>query len=245
MVAKSDILARDFQSVLHEIDESPDVQSAVETLQERYDLGHVTYHLAQADFGDLQFDSPFVRTTYPALWVRQYLVKDYIKVDPIIKEGLQRDLPFDWSEVTIGPEAIDMMKDFQAHGLGMQGLSIPLKDKSGRRALLSFNGRGDERDWNSHVVRFRREWIELANALHRKAIVELYGDTDPAPVLSPRELETLVWTARGKDYKEIAKIVDVSEHTIRTYMRSTRFKLNCSNLTQSVAKAIKLRLINP
>jgi DNA-binding CsgD family transcriptional regulator len=245
MVFKSDISTREFEDVFRDIKESPDVESAVQKFRDGYNLGHVTYHLAQTVSGELQIDSPFVRTTYPSSWVTRYLIKGYVKVDPIIKEGLQRALPFDWSEVDIGPDAIQMLADFQTHGLGMQGFSIPITDKSGRRALLSLNGRVDEPHWNSHVIRCSRDWIDLAQALHKKAIIELYGDVDPAPALSPRELETLFWTARGKDYKEISMIVDVSEHTIRTYMRSARFKLDCSNLTQAVAKAIKLKLINP
>ena len=60
-----------------------------------------------------------------------------------------------------------------------------------------------------------------------------------------RVAETLYWTAQGKDYKEIAIIVGISDHTVRTYMRSARYKLDCANLSQAVAKAIKLRLINP
>jgi DNA-binding CsgD family transcriptional regulator len=86
--------------------------------------------------------------------------------------------------------------------------------------------------------------MDLAHVLHKKAIIELFGDEDPVPILSPRELETLHWSAQGKDYKEISAIIGISEHTVRTYMRSARYKLNCANMSQAVAKALKLNLID-
>ena len=234
-----------FEAVFRSIKETASVENAVYVFRDSYSLAHVTYHLAQTVAGELNVDSPYVQTTYPASWISRYLMKGYVKVDPVIKEGMLRSFAFNWSEIDPDPAAGSMLLDFQNHGFGSGGFSIPIIDKIGRRALLSLNARPDEENWDARVARFRQDWAELAHVLHKKAILEQYGDVDPAPALSPRELETLHWTARGKDYKEIAIIVDVSEHTIRTYMRSARFKLDCSNLTQAVAKAVKLRLINP
>jgi DNA-binding CsgD family transcriptional regulator len=234
-----------YEGIFQSIKNAADVEHAVQKFRDGYGLGHVTYHLAQTVAGQLQIDAPFVRTTYPPTWVARYLMKGYVHVDPVIKEGLLRSLPFDWSEIEPSEHAIAMLVDFQSHGLGAAGYSIPILDKIGRRALLSLNSKPDEANWDGLVTRFRQDWIELAHVLHKKAIFEQFGDDDPAPVLSPRELETLYWTAQGKDYKDIALIMAISEHTVRTYMRSARFKLDCANMSQAVAVAIKLRLINP
>ncbi len=224
---------------------SKDVEQALFLICEQYPIGHSTYHLAQTIALEQNVDAPFVRTTYPANWVARYLLKDYVKIDPVLKEGMMRALPYDWSEIEPSKEAIELLIDFQSHGLGAGGYSIPITDKVGRRALFSLNSLPEEENWGEIVEQFKEDWIELGQVLHKKAIQELYGDVDPAPTLSPRELETLHWTALGKDYKDIAIILDVSEHTIRTYMRTARLKLNCSSMTQAVAKASKLRLINP
>lgn len=221
------------------------VEIAVSRVRDAFGLGHVTYHLAQSVMGELQVDAPFVRTTYPCTWVARYLMKGYVRLDPIITEGFLRTLPFAWSEVRIPSAAQAMLADFKSHGLALSGYSIPIRDKIGRRALLSFNAAKDDGDWDSVIQRHKSTWLELSHRLHKKAIVELFGSSDPAPQLSPREMETLYWTAQGKDYKEIGLIMSISEHTIRTYMRSSRFKLDCANMSQAVAKAIKLRLINP
>ncbi len=41
----------------------------------------------------------------------------------------------------------------------------------------------------------------------------------------------------GKTYSEIAKILEISKHTVQDYLRSLRLKLNCSTLAQAVGKA--------
>ncbi|MBO6917511.1 MAG: LuxR family transcriptional regulator [Rhizobiaceae bacterium] len=225
--------------------DAKDVEHALNLICELYPIGHCTYHLAQTMASQQNVDSPFVRTTYPSEGVARYLLKDYVKIDPILKEGMLRALPYAWSEIEPDEEAIELLIDFQSHGLGAGGYSIPIADKVGRRALFSLNALAGENSWDEIVDQYKEDWIELGQVLHKKAIKELYGDVDPAPTLSPRELETLHWTALGKDYKDIAIILDVSEHTIRTYMRTARLKLNCSSMTQAVAKASKLRLINP
>ncbi|MEP2981562.1 MAG: LuxR family transcriptional regulator [Lentilitoribacter sp.] len=222
-----------------------DVEKALYLIRDHYPVGHCTYHLAQTITIEQNVDAPFVRTTYPSDWVARYLLKDYVKIDPVLKEGMLRALPFDWSEIEPDKDAIELLVEFQSHGLGAGGYSIPITDKVGRRALFSLNSHKNEDAWDSIVEQFKEDWLELSQTLHKKAINELYGDVDPAPVLSRRELQTLHWTAMGKDYKDIAIILDVSEHTVRTYMRTARFKLNCSTMAQAVAKATKLRLINP
>ncbi|WP_316863412.1 LuxR family transcriptional regulator [uncultured Cohaesibacter sp.] len=226
-----------------EIQDAESVEQAVFLLRDRYELGHVTYHLAQTITGKIQIDNPFVRTTYPAEWIARYLTKGYVKVDPVILEGLRRSLPFDWSTIDVSDASAEMLQDSQAHGLGAQGYSIPITDKVGRRALLSLNSRVDEKNWSKLVKANKQDWADLAQTLHKKAVFEQFGESDPIPALSRRELETLHWAAEGKDHKEIAKIIGISDHTVRTYMRSARHKLDCVNMPHAVAKAIKLHLI--
>lgn len=227
------------------INGSETVESALHVIKENYPVEHVTYHLGQAATLDGKLDAPFVKTTYPAEWIARYLMKDYVKIDPILNEGLERSLPFDWASITPDERAIELLMDFQAHGLGANGYSIPLTDKVGRRALFSLNSAPEVQDWNAIVRANQEDWIELGQLLHKKAIREIFGDVDPIPALSPREIETLLWVARGKDHKAIGIILGVSEHTVRVYMRTARLKLDCSSMSQAVAKAGKYRLINP
>jgi DNA-binding CsgD family transcriptional regulator len=63
-------------------------------------------------------------------------------------------------------------------------------------------------------------------------------------LLSPRESEALTWVARGKSTWEIARILDLSEKSVEFYLDSCKHKLQATNRTQAVVKAIVLGLIS-
>ncbi len=230
-----------FERLFKIISESSDVETAIVAFRDIYDLTHATLHLAQTVSDSV--DMPYLRTTYSPEWVSRYVLKGYVNVDPVASMGFQRSLPFDWSEIEATPEAAELMLDSQNYGLGSNGYSIPVIDRSGRRSLLSLNSDLSECAWTEMTEANKQDWAELAHLLHRKAIGEIYGEHDPAPQLGPRELECLRWASQGKDHKDIAIILQISEHTARSYLKSARHKLDCANISQAVSKAIKLRMI--
>ncbi|MGX9181982.1 helix-turn-helix domain-containing protein [Mesorhizobium sp. BHbdii] len=65
------------------------------------------------------------------------------------------------------------------------------------------------------------------------------GQADALPTLSPRERECLEWVSEGKTAWECAMILGLSEHTVRCYLESARYKLQATGNTHAVAKAIK------
>lgn len=230
-----------FEQLFESIVASNEVEPVVFGFRDAYGLSHATLHLAQTVSESAGM--PYLRTTYPPEWVSRYIVKGYVKVDPVVKLGFQRALPFDWAELEATEEAQELMTESTKYGLGVSGYSIPVIDKSGRRSLFSVNSNHSAEEWMAFTDRHKQDWAELAHLLHKKAIFELYGERDPAPQLGPRELECLRWAAQGKDYRDIAMILQISDHTARGYLKSARHKLDCANLSQAVAKAIKLGMI--
>jgi DNA-binding CsgD family transcriptional regulator len=218
------------------------VAVALDEFQQHYPVDFVTFHLARTIVDSV--DAPFVRTTYPDSWVSRYLLNDYINVDPIVREGFSRQLPFDWREIDIPDSAHQFMVDAEMHGIGGNGVSIPIVDKS-RRSLLSINSQMSDEEWTAIERQFLPEWTELGFLLHRKAVFELHGENDPVPALGTREVECLHWASRGKDSKDIAEILGLSEHTARGYLKSARYKLGCPTLSAAIAHAVHLNLITP
>lgn len=231
-----------FERIALEVQDAKSVQDALQIFQLAYGVDFATYHLAFTIVDII--DTPYVRTTYNATWVSRYLLRDYVKIDPVLREGLVRQLPFDWREVDIPQAAHEFLLDAQDHGVGANGYSIPIVDKS-RRALLSLNSRRAGDEWSATVAQYREEWLELAFLIHHKAIFELYGEHDPIPQLSAREIECLHWRALGKDSGDIAVLLKLSEHTTRAYLKSARNKLGGGSITYAIARAIQLRLIHP
>jgi len=219
------------------------VQEACEAIRKYYDV-HVVYHLAQTP--DTGRDAPFVKTTYPTAWVGHYVLNGYVNIDPVVHEGFQRVLPFDWSELSVATLQVErLFRDAIRFGLGASGYSVPLTDKAGRRALFSINGMMVRPAWHDFVRANRGCLTDLAQILHRRALVEVYGEGDAAQRLAPREIECLAWVAQGKEAPQIAVILGLSAHTVRAYLKSVRHKLNCTSISQAVDRARQLRILAP
>ncbi len=62
--------------------------------------------------------------------------------------------------------------------------------------------------------------------------------------LSPRELEGLTWSARGKTSDEIAQIVGLTRRTVDFHLDNARAKLGVATRIEAVATAVATRIID-
>ncbi len=236
MLADEDQLAMAFAIV----DESEDIDVVVARLRDFLKVDHIVYHSSK--LGASPSVDPYIRLTYPASWIKQYLQNNYVDVDPVLREGFGRMLPFQWNALTVNTEReMVFLQDALAHGVGPFGLSIPVIGKHGHRGLFSLSSSRTEEEWDTYVAIAMPLLVEIANRLHQRVIREVFGEDRPH--LSVRELEVLRWTAMGKDAGEIAAILDISFHTARGYLKSVRHKLDCVTSAQAVSRAIKLGLL--
>lgn len=77
----------------------------------------------------------------------------------------------------------------------------------------------------------------------RESVAPPHGYRSQQVVLTQREIECLTWTARGKTSWEISVILGVSESTATFHLRNAVIKLQASNRTHAVAKALQSGLI--
>ncbi len=80
-----------FKILSIQIQNARSVDDALRILEAAYGIDFSTYHLALT-LADV-VDTPYVRTTYRDAWVARYLLRGYVKVDPIVREGLIRQMP--------------------------------------------------------------------------------------------------------------------------------------------------------
>ena len=64
-------------------------------------------------------------------------------------------------------------------------------------------------------------------------------------VLTHRERECLLWTARGKSASSISVILGLSENTINFYVKNAMRKLGTTNRVVAVVLAVRAGLIQP
>ncbi len=74
-------------------------------------------------------------------------------------------------------------------------------------------------------------------------IVARHPGNEPVTILSDRELEVLTCLADGQTTIQIANRLFISENTVKTHIRHILEKLEASNRTEAVSKAIQFGLI--
>lgn len=69
---------------------------------------------------------------------------------------------------------------------------------------------------------------------------------EPAPesVLSPREIEVLRLSAKGYNHAEVARLLDLSAHTVASYTRRIYEKLEVNSRSEAVYEAARLGLLH-
>jgi DNA-binding NarL/FixJ family response regulator len=95
-------------------------------------------------------------------------------------------------------------------------------------------------DYLTKPVDFEMLGVVVENRLRRAE-----GRVGPEPHvhLTPREKEVLTWVGRGKTSAEIAIIMGLSERTVNFHCDQAMRRLDVTNRTQAVAKAIAGGLI--
>jgi len=220
------------------VENTPDLDGVVAKLKDLLKVDHVVYYSSK-----LQGPSPYILLTYPGSWIKRYLQMGYGEIDPVLHEGFKRTLPFEWKELKLtSPAEASFLADALAHGIGPHGYAIPVSSKHGYKGLFIVCSSQSDQAWAKFLSSAQAALIQIANRLHSRVVVEVFGKDKPH--LTARELECLRWVALGKDATEIAAILDISPHTTRDHLKSIHYKLDCVSSAQAVSKAIKLGLLS-
>ena len=79
---------------------------------------------------------------------------------------------------------------------------------------------------------------------HRIGILSC-GEGVSSHRLTPRELEALLWAARGKSVLETAQLLGLSERTVKFHIQRACAKLDARTKTHAVARVLAQGLIQP
>lgn len=218
------------------------IEQVLGGIADRYNLKSVAY--LGTGIGKLHQD-PYLAVTYSSAWVEHYRCHGYVQIDPVVQRGFRRLLPIDWKE--FGRPKGELRKFFGEaleFGLGRQGATIPVHGRGGDKALLTITSDLSDRDWVRAKLEYMRDFQLIAVHIHQK-VLQLESGSKPARTLSPRELECLQWASDGKTAWESAIILGLSEHTVRCYLESARYKLNAVSNTHAVSIAHAAGLFFP
>jgi len=187
-------------------------------------------------------EEPLLAVTYSSEWVAHYKIQIFVDIDPVISKGFSSLRPIVWSAYDARTTRLKRFFGEAAEfGIGKRGLTIPIRGRNGDRALFTITSDQNLVDWSGSQKRFERDFQMLAFHLHQR-ILKARGVERPAPKLAPRELECLKWRAAGKCNWSTAQIMGISAKTVACYLETARVKLNASNTTHAIAKAMSYNL---
>ncbi|MFC3308462.1 helix-turn-helix transcriptional regulator [Blastomonas aquatica] len=159
---------------------------------------------------------------YPQSWATVYNGFDLGKADPVRRAGERALTGFSWRQLehyiplTTGDR--QMLAVGRENGLA-DGYTVPrhlVGEASGTCTFVI----GCERDMPDYVL----HCAEIVGATALAAARRISGSkpVDPRPVLSERQRECVLWSARGKTAGEIAAILGISEETVVQHLKNAR-----------------------
>src|SRR5215831_10199886 len=164
------------------------------------------------------------------------------------RKALQEVTPLVWSQAA--PEVARSLTRARDCGLAT-GVSCPVRGPSGEWSLTSFALPRCNAQAERHIVNALPDCQLIACAIHcATARIERRVPDRALPLrrlgngmLSERESQCLIQSARGKTTSEIGQTLQISERTVAFHLANVRRKLDATNSRHAVTKALSLRLI--
>jgi len=211
-----------------------ELQELILALKDHFALDHMVYHWVSAD------GEQYGCGSYSPDWVQHYVDRDYLRIDPVVIGCFRNFNPVDWKRLDWSSKAARaFQKDAIEHGIGNQGYSVPVRGPNGQFALFSASHTCGDDEWSEFTRTNQRDLILIAHFFNDRALEIAKGRApEPANPLSPREVDALTFLAMGYSRAQVSEMLEISEHTLRAYIESARFKLNALNTTHAVARAM-------
>ena len=197
-------------------------------------------HFALLDHASLSSPgAPLVRIdNYPETWVAEMVARKFVADDPVHLASRRTNVAFRWSElgrlIRLEPRHRRILARSRRFGLG-HGLTVPANVPGEPSASCSFAVRAGR---CLPPDRLRCAELVGAHALCAARRLRPRGRRS-RPHLSRREIECLRLVARGKTDWEIARILGLSQHTARQYVKRARAAYDTVSRTLLVVHGLR------
>jgi len=183
-----------------------------------------------------------LNVSYSNDWLYTYCENEYATIDPVLQSLFSTFQTQTWRQTysaVSSRKQLEFIEEARSFGL-TNGITTGALDRNrGLATFFSFSG-GDA----NGTARYRGLLEYLTPYMHRVLIAKNHTPlSSQAKGLSPREMTVLLWMKEGKTNWEIARIVGVTERTVRFHIEGIFTKLDVNSRTQAVAFAMGHGLI--
>ncbi len=248
-MSRANAILEPFVNNLQAVQGFDDLRAMFDRTVDAMGFRYFTYHIVK--IAGVGCYLPYVITTYPDEWVTHYIAQDYVRIDPLIAIGPKRLVPFLWDDIAaphqLEGRQVTLFSEAAELSIG-SGMSIPIHGHNGEFAMMSVVPAGTRKEAENTLAEYRNTLHLLALYYHNYAgtilIEKSYGGTRKKSVLTARERECLQWAAIGKSTWETSMILHISEASVVFHIENAKRKLDVTNRTHAVVRAIMLGLIS-
>jgi len=179
-------------------------------------------------------------TNWSLKWQGYWWENGYYEHDPIVHYLLKTQKLFSWDVAYRHASKIGkkIFQESQKFGF-TNGIAFPVSTDVGSLGIVSLG---------ADVVTFEKKIIATIQTVSKhtyKHLVRLSNSeaANSASSFTKRETEIMHLVSQGKTNGEIAKILELSEETIKSYLKLVSQKLNTVNRAHAVSEAIRKGLI--
>jgi DNA-binding CsgD family transcriptional regulator len=217
-----------------------ELNQVVAGLRDVFQVNHVVYHSVNSD------GEPYALATYDADWAEHYEKEELYRIDPVVLSAFQRFNPYSWKSLSWEKKpARRFFLEAMDGGVGNQGVSVPIRGPHGEFSLFSLSHTCSDEEWSKFLSHWMSDLLLIGHYLHSAVrVLENMDEITEYVSLSPRETDALRLLGAGMNRGRAAEFLKISEHTLRVYIESARFKLGAANTTHAVAKAMAQGLIS-
>jgi LuxR family quorum-sensing system transcriptional regulator CciR len=205
--------------------------------------------------------SPLLASNYPQDYIDRYVRERLYEIDPVLllaRESLTPLVCKDVEDSTpLSEQQKQLMTDRRACGLYRE-IACPIHASGGQTFAICFAREVPEEGDRAHfsalqvlamhyyytfarLLQARPEPVPAPGGLAESQPVASIG----TPLLTQRERECLLWTARGKSASVISVILGLSENTVNFYVKNAMKKLGTTNRVIAVVLAVRSGMIQP
>lgn len=177
----------------------------------------------------------------PDRWFDLYNRNGFAEHDPVIRHCRRTVTPFEWCEAPYDPEQDHRAREVmtKAREFRMEkGFCLPVHGMNGFDACISLSGKDVDLSPRTKPAIH----LMALYAFERGRQISRSAARRDVP-LSPRELEVLELSARGLSAGAIAVRLGITERTVTAHVVNACQKLDATNKTQAVARAVHMRYV--
>ena len=178
---------------------------------------------------------------YPLEWAEYYDANALGVSDPVHRASHMTSVGFRWSKlaemIALTPADRRMLEQGREQGIG-DGFTVPANVPGEARGSCSFASGAAEPLSDTNLMMAQLTGAFAFEGARRLWSTRSIGSDRPAPVLTDRQRDCVVWAARGKSDWEISRILGIGEETVIRHLKQARERYGVQKRTSLAIRTL-------